>query len=163
MPPHLGVATGDEYTVGVLMLPSVLMGLSLCAPGVYNDAPKGSIAVTVTSLRSDGGRIIALLYDSSQGFPTKPGRARVAHKATITDRAARLRFVGVAPGTYAISILHDENDNGKLDTNLIGIPKEGVGASNNAKGKMGPPKYADAKFRVAADEVVQVIEIQYVL
>ncbi|MNT83012.1 hypothetical protein D3C72_2228260 [compost metagenome] len=48
-------------------------------------------------------------------------------------------------------VYHDENNNGKLDKNFIGMPKEPVACSNNAKGFMGPPKYEDAKFIITAD------------
>jgi uncharacterized protein (DUF2141 family) len=51
----------------------------------------------------------------------------------IIDGRAVCEFPGVTPGTYAISVFHDENSNGKLDTNLLGIPREGVSASNNRK------------------------------
>jgi uncharacterized protein (DUF2141 family) len=52
----------------------------------------------------------------------------------------------VAPGTYAVSVLHDVNSNGDLDTNFLGIPKEPLGFSNGAKPKMGPPSFDAAKF-----------------
>ena len=52
----------------------------------------------------------------------------------------------VAPGDYAVSVFHDENSNGKLDRNFMGMPKEGVGKSNDAAGHFGPPKYDDARF-----------------
>jgi len=47
---------------------------------------------------------------------------------------------------YAVSVFHDENYNGKLDTNLLGIPREGVGASNDARGNFRPPKFGAAAF-----------------
>jgi uncharacterized protein (DUF2141 family) len=56
-------------------------------------------------------------------------------------------FVGVASERYAVSVFHDENSNGKLDRNLLGIPREGVGASNNAVGHFGPLKFDDAAFQ----------------
>ena len=57
---------------------------------------------------------------------------------------------------YAISVFHDKNDNKKMDTNFIGIPKEPIGCSNGATGFMGPPKYKKAKFTVATDVVIPV-------
>jgi len=51
-------------------------------------------------------------------------------------------------GTYAVTVYHDVNDNQKLDTNWIGIPKEPVAISNNAKGRLGPPKWKDASFEL---------------
>jgi uncharacterized protein (DUF2141 family) len=54
-----------------------------------------------------------------------------------------------------LAAFHDENDNGKLDTNWIGIPKEGLASSNNAKGRMGPPKWRDASFEYPGGALVQ--------
>lgn len=59
-------------------------------------------------------------------------------------------------GTYAIAISQDVNGNGKQDTNWIGIPKEPYGFSNNAKGKMGPPDFEDAKFELTKDLVINI-------
>jgi uncharacterized protein (DUF2141 family) len=74
----------------------------------------------------------------------------VAHiVARISAQKAVCEFPGIAPGTYAVSVYHDENSNDKLDTNFLGIPREGVGASNNARGHMGPPKFDSAKFEWA--------------
>ena len=56
-------------------------------------------------------------------------------------------------------MFHDENANGKIDRNFVGIPKEGYGTSNDAKGFMGPPKYEDAKFELTADKKL-VINVQ---
>lgn len=58
-------------------------------------------------------------------------------------------------------VVHDENSNNILDTNWVGMPKEGIGMSNNAKGRMGPPKYLDASFTVTAAGAVQAIDIVY--
>ena len=69
-----------------------------------------------------------------------------AKYVTIKEGKAFAEFDNLPFGEYGVSAYHDENKNEELDANWIGIPKEGVGASNNAKGKMGPPKYEDAKF-----------------
>jgi uncharacterized protein (DUF2141 family) len=70
-------------------------------------------------------------------------------------------FDSPAPGTYAVAAFHDENGNGKLDRGMFGIPKEGVAASNDARGHMGPPKWDDAKF-VYKGELLQLrIRIAY--
>ncbi|HNI91331.1 MAG TPA: DUF2141 domain-containing protein, partial [Leptospiraceae bacterium] len=61
----------------------------------------------------------------------------------------------------AIGIMHDENNNLKMDTNLIGIPKEGYGVSNNVKSKLGPPKYEDAKITLQSANTIIQIEMNY--
>jgi uncharacterized protein (DUF2141 family) len=68
-----------------------------------------------------------------------------------------VQFKNLSVGIYAVSIFHDENNSDKLETGFMGIPKEDVACSNNAKGKMGPPKYVDAKFRITKDTTIEVI------
>ena len=119
------------------------------------------IQVEVAWLRNDHGKVSCSLYSSADGFP-KEGRKAVAHVvAPILDRKAECEFTGIAPGTYAVSVYHDENSNGKLDTNFLGIPREGVGASNNARGHMGPPKFDAAKFEFAGGRLNLKITINY--
>ena len=81
--------------------------------------------------------------------------------AKIADRRAVCEFTAVMPGTYAVSVVHDENSNGKLDTNFIGMPREGVGASNDAKGHMGPPKFSAASFRYERRRLDLKIHVNY--
>ena len=57
-------------------------------------------------------------------------------------------FEGLESGMYAVSLFHDENDNGKLDANFMGIPREPYAFSNNAKGFFGPPTFQDCQFEV---------------
>ncbi|MDR1896327.1 MAG: DUF2141 domain-containing protein, partial [Prevotellaceae bacterium] len=67
----------------------------------------------------------------------------------------------IASGEYAVSLFHDENDNYKLDVGAFGIPVEKTGFSNNAKGKMGPPKFMDCKFAVTDDTVIYITLTSY--
>ena len=69
----------------------------------------------------------------------------------MVDKKAIITLKDTPVGVYAVSAFHDINDNKKMDTNFLGIPKEPTGMSNNAKGFMGPPKYKDAKFKVLKD------------
>jgi uncharacterized protein (DUF2141 family) len=102
-------------------------------------------------------------YSSAQAeaFPKKADKAVARLTAKIAERQAVCDFTGVAPGTYAVSVVHDENSNGKLDTNFIGMPREGVGASNDAKGHMGPPKFSAASFRYEGGRMDLMIRVKY--
>jgi len=66
-----------------------------------------------------------------------------------------------APGFYAVSVFHDENMNQKLDKNFVGVPKEGYGASNNPKKKMGPPSFEETKFQLSGMEQSLEIKLMY--
>jgi uncharacterized protein (DUF2141 family) len=70
-------------------------------------------------------------------------------------------FPNVSPGSYAVAVYHDENGNGRLDPGFMGIPKEGVGVSNDAQRSWGVPSFDQAKFVVEAEEERIVVRIKY--
>lgn len=115
----------------------------------------------VVGLRNTRGGVSAALFVSRRGFPGDPEKARATAYARIEGNRAVLRFEQLPPGKYALSLFHDENGNYALDTNFIGIPKEGVAASNNAKGRFGPPKFKDAVFDVGTETVRQTLRMYY--
>jgi uncharacterized protein (DUF2141 family) len=119
------------------------------------------IDVTIDKLRSNKGRVYVGLYDSPRGFPGSAKSARRSATAIIKGGKARVVFDRVPNGTYAVAALHDENANGKIDKNFIGIPSEGVGASNDAQGKFGPADYDDAKFALTAHHAVVTVRMRY--
>lgn len=120
-----------------------------------------TIHVAIDGLHTDKGHVICSLYSSAEGFP-KNDRKAIAHsKSLIANRHADCEFSGIQPGTYAISVFHDENSNGRLDTNFLGIPREGVGASNDARGHFGPPSFHDASFVYAGGSMDVKIVIAY--
>jgi uncharacterized protein (DUF2141 family) len=136
------------------------------AIGAFGQTPapaENVIHVDISDLRSDEGQLLCALYSSAQAdaFPKKADKAVARLTAKIAGGQAVCEFTGVAPGTYAVSVVHDENSNGKLDTNFIGMPREGVGASNDAKGHMGPPKFSVAAFQYAGGLVDLKIHVRY--
>ena len=119
------------------------------------------IHVEIERLRNDRGQVVCALYSSSDGFPKRNEKALAHVNSAILDTHALCEFSGIAPGTYAVSVFHDENSNGKLDTNLLGIPREGVGASNDAKGHLGPPKFDAAAFHFSGGRLNLTIKVAY--
>jgi uncharacterized protein (DUF2141 family) len=114
-------------------------------------APSSSaIVVAVGPLRSLAGSVACRLFKSASGFP-------YASNDTVTVRvkadapSVRCAFQNVTPGTYAIVVLHDENDNRKLDKNRLGMPLEGYGVSNNCTHALAAPRWDEAKFAVERD------------
>jgi uncharacterized protein (DUF2141 family) len=124
-------------------------------------AAGAKLTVSIAAIRSDRGSIYCELFTSSNGYPKDSSKAFQLAKAAIDHRAATCVFAGLPPGTYAVAAYHDENGNGKLDTNFLGIPSEGVGASNDAKGTMGPPSFEKAKFAVGAADLGVTIHLGY--
>lgn len=111
-------------------MPGKLTTFALCAfflvPADHcwpqSQASQGNIIhVEVVGMRNDKGQISCSLYSSAEDFPKKAEKA-VAHSvAPISEREAVCEFTGTAPGTYAVSVLHDENSNGKLDGPSISV------------------------------------------
>jgi uncharacterized protein (DUF2141 family) len=77
-----------------------------------------------------------------------------AAKSNVVDGRVSVMFYSISKGNYAVMAYHDVNNNGKLDTNFLGIPSEPFAFSNNAKGFMGAPKFEKAKFIVDSDTVI---------
>lgn len=143
-----------------------LAGALVAGLGTSGQAPTAApaenvIHVDISGLRNDKGQVLCALFSSAEAFPKKADKAVVRLTAKIAERQAVCDFTGVAPGTYAVSVVHDENANGKLDTNFIGMPREGVGASNDAKGRMGPPKFSAASFRYQNGRLDLKIHVNY--
>ncbi|MCA1918666.1 MAG: DUF2141 domain-containing protein [Flavobacterium piscis] len=111
------------------------------------------LTVSVSGLKNNSGTVKVGLYNSDGTF-LKTTYKSVASK--IKDNNAVVIFDNLPAGEYAISTYHDENNNGKLDKNMMGIPSEDYAASNNAKGFMGPPAYKDAKFVLAKDSNIEI-------
>jgi uncharacterized protein (DUF2141 family) len=79
----------------------------------------------------------------------------ISKKSKINNQTADFSFTDLPEGEYAISCYHDEDDNGKMNMIMGMIPLEDYGTSNNAKGRFGPPKWEDAKFKVSNGEIVK--------
>lgn len=130
------------------------------APGP--SGPTGTVEVFATGFRNNEGQVLIAVFASEAGFPDRGRFAAKRLIATIDNQRATARFENLPAGEYAISILHDENGNFEMDTGLFGIPKEGYGASNDARGRFGPPSWEDARFVIGADATVtQKIRITY--
>jgi uncharacterized protein (DUF2141 family) len=79
----------------------------------------------------------------------------------VQNTQARCDFEDIPPGTYALVVIHDENMNGKLDTNLLGIPTEGYGFSNDAKALLGAPSFSPAGFQYNGETLDLTISLHY--
>ncbi len=119
-------------------LPAVAFAQSSSCPGIH---------INILNIRNSTGTIACALFDSPAGFPIEYLRYATSMMAIkIRDTQARCDFVGIPPGTYALAVIHDENRNGKLDTNWLGLPTEGYGFSSDPKVTLSTPPFSAAKF-----------------
>lgn len=129
--------------------------------GTQAGAPSGSIDLNIEGARSHRGLIRICLSANARHFPDCSGDP-AARTASIPASTTSMRFEGLAPGTYAVSLIHDENSNGRMDTTLM-MPREGFGFSRNPRIGMGPPRFQSASFAVAASAVQQTVRLRYML
>ncbi len=117
-------------------------------------AATGSITVKVSNSASTKGQFAMALFSAPEGFPGKPEKAVRSTMIPASDPKGEIVFKNVPYGVYAISVFHDENSNGKLDTVfLLPIPKERYGSSNNPKARKGPPSFEESKFTLDRSEL----------
>ena len=122
-----------------------MLQLLLLLAGFANDLPpvKGSLLVDFNGIQSERGTIYIAIYDDPSKFP-KDGQFVIRKELPATQDA--LVIDDLSYGEYAIAAYHDENDNGKMDKNMFGIPTEPYAFSNNLKPKWSKPKFAEAAF-----------------
>jgi uncharacterized protein (DUF2141 family) len=107
------------------------------------------------------GTVLVGVYGTKQPFP-KPGEHLVASKAALANGAATMRFDDVPTGRYALAAGIDENKNGKVDVNFLGVPSEPVAFSKGAEASMfGPPAFDDAAFDVPAGKACATAKIGF--
>lgn len=125
------------------------------------DSRQAKLQVEVTGMRSTRGRITITLYpDDRRHF--LDGKYKVARQSVpVTLPVTRVCFALPAPGTYAVALFHDANDNGHFDTTLLGVPAEGYGFSRNPKLYFGPPKLSQVRIPVHAGDNVVHVEMQH--
>jgi uncharacterized protein (DUF2141 family) len=134
--------------------------LALLVFACLSTSAQYTLDIAVSGIHNDKGTLYLSLYNGEKGFPKDPKAANRLAYARIVNGISTFRFDHLPKGTYAVACYHDENGNGKLDDNLFGIPTEGTGASNDAKGFFGPPKFRDAKFLLNRDTAIT-IRIRY--
>ncbi len=145
------------FTITTLFASGIIL-FSKTAEKSSNTNSRGNIIVEMTNFSNNEGYVLVGIY---KDFPVSSETKIMSLKSEIKDKKVKVEFKNVLYGVYAISGFHDENRNGKLDTGMFGIPKEGTVTSNNAVGKMGPAKFEDAKFELKASSLKLKLKVKY--
>ena len=123
-------------------------------------APVTRLDVEVDNLRSSKGMIRVCLTADPKNFPACVDDADALTRS-IPASVHTISFPGLPQRAYALALIHDENNNSKLDT-IAGIPREGYGFSRNAAVRFGPPHFSAAEFRLAGDADMQQVKMRYI-
>lgn len=138
------------------------LALAAIAAPAPAQTPCPGIHVKILDIRNSTGSVACALFESAHGFPVEFLRSATnVMVIKIRDSQARCHFEGIPPGTYALAVIHDENVDGKLATNLLGIPTEGYGFSNDARAWFGAPTFEAASFRYDGGNLEMTITLHY--
>ncbi len=114
---------------------------------------QSTVEVVIKNIKGTTGNLRVALFNSEEQFLKTVYNGEIVK---ISGETMTVIFKDVPAGTYGASAVHDENANGKMDTGMMGIPKEGFGFSNDAMGMFGPPKFKEASFTLPATKSVSV-------
>ncbi len=139
---------------GRRIVDAALLVLATVLPAVSSANGTATLTVKVTGAEPGKGQVVFALFTSREKFLREP---HITSTLPI-DSGGRAVFTvpRLEPGIYAVSIYHDEDSNGKLNTGLFGIPTELVGFSNNAKSLFGPPSFGKAAFPVSGHQTIEI-------
>ena len=124
-------------------------------------AQASELTVDIEGLRNTTGVVQVALFRTADGYPQRPELAARTRTGPVALPITVVSFDDLEPGTWALAVLHDENENGRLDTTLFGVPKEGIGASREATRRLGEPRFEDARFEVGSNDLHLRVAVKY--
>ena len=121
-----------------------------------------TLTISISGLRNTKGNVLVCVTANKKYFPDC-SKDPASHRARVLAKSASsISFTGMAAGTYAAALMHDENSNNKLDTAVF-MPKEGFGFSRNPAVVTGPPKFKSAAFTIGDGKASQSVKMKYML
>lgn len=119
---------------------------------IFHDvAPTNSVTITIENLKSTKGTVQIAVFNRSESFPKVGGEYKLSQFKLSTGKS-NFTINNLPDGEYAIAIHHDENSDGKMNTNMVGIPKEGYAFSRNFKPKFSAPAFSDCAIQITSDQ-----------
>jgi uncharacterized protein (DUF2141 family) len=137
-----------------------LAPLLLADPATTRPAAQSVLTVDVADLRNARGVLRVGVFTKAEGFPSDP-RGAILWSSIPAGAEARSVAIELPAGEYAVLVLHDENSNRRLDTNFLGVPREGYGVTNNPKPRMRSATFKEARFTLPADGARMTVSLQY--
>ncbi len=138
-----------DYRTVLRSLGAVILAIALpVLPSLSQST--STVLLEVSSFKNTRGTLNCRLFTKASDFPD--GEGILTLRTPITGTNTTCTFPNVEPGTYAVAVVHDENSNGKLDKNFVGVPTEGYGVSNNKTYALSAPKWDESIFTIAPSE-----------
>ncbi len=134
----------------LLLLSILALALGSTAAGAEEEAAKTIVRAEIRGLKSTKGKLFCSIYAKAEGWPAKS--ALQNQTLVIRGKDAVCTFEGLKAGTYAVSVLHDENGNGEMDYGTFGAPAEGWASSNNVTHTFSGPDFQESSFTLKAGE-----------
>ena len=119
---------------------------------------QGRLEVVVANVKDTTGTVRVGIFRDEKTFLKDAFVGKIVKAA---KGEVKVVFESVPEGKYALSVIHDENRNGELDSNMIGIPREGFGFSNDAMGMFGPPGFEKCEFVITAEAKKMTVTMRY--
>ncbi|GMG86315.1 DUF2141 domain-containing protein [Biformimicrobium ophioploci] len=151
------------------LLAFMVAGAFMSAPSAWADKMEGAeekqavetskVSLNVTNIQSSVGRIYVSVYDSKDTFLSETKVYAENFGLENLQDGSLVIELSLPQGRYAIAVHHDDNANGEMDSNFIGIPKEPVGFSNGHVPRFGPPKFAKAAIDITSAEVEEKVTL----
>ena len=138
------------FTISLLLIANTSLAASKSS---------GNLIINISGFPSSDGFAMVALNNSEESYKSGENEAMAKTKIRVVDQQVQVIFTNLPYGDYGVSLYHDENANGKMDKNAMGIPREAYGFSNNAKGFFGKPKYEDVMFQLNSAEMQITIKL----
>ena len=135
-----------------IVLAVVFLALLVVAPSAVSSESIGKLIVDISGFPSSDGFAMVALHNSEESYKGGEDSAIAKTKTMVVGQKAQVVFTNLPYGWYGVSLYHDENSNGEMDKNAMGIPREAYGFSNNAKGFFGKPSYKKIRFQLDSAE-----------
>ncbi|QAA82040.1 DUF2141 domain-containing protein [Aequorivita sp. H23M31] len=121
----------------------------------HSSSENKELTITISNIKNIEGELVLGLYNNGDRF-LEAGEAYKTISRKVESSSEVIVIKNLPLGTYAVSLYHDKNSNGKCDRNFVGIPKEPYGFSNNFKPKFSAPKFEDCKFEFSSNQNLQI-------
>jgi uncharacterized protein (DUF2141 family) len=130
------------------------VAILLLAASFTDSLYAADIKLSVDNITDTSGTLLWSMYGSKETYDSESGPL-FAGRSRVVGGTLDVTFHNMPSGSYAIKLFHDANDNGEMDKNIVGLPQEGYGFSNNV-GSFGPASFSDAKVDVKQNTQISI-------